>query len=330
MNSQSPQNSKPHLRKTLKRSGIAFQQHTKQDSLWSSRNGKKRSRRSALQKRSWPPRNFTRLPQQAKGTGAWGRSVGSKSSAGRTIPRVGGSRSKRRRRRNLVCRMTCWKLCGGKMSEPKLLPSNKEAEMGLIGWAMRYHPTERLKVSELVLTTDVEMFHFPAHQAIWQAMKELAGKDAPLDPVTLADRLKAAERVQDVRYDYIVSLWDAAPIANVKSYLTIIRNCAVRREYLLGVQRIEQALHDPSLAIDELDEQIDKIRIDMCLRRKQALLSMAEAATNEFDELDRRANGRNLGLGYGFQALDGYTGGMHRKELIVVAARPSVGKSMFS
>lgn len=203
----------------------------------------------------------------------------------------------------------------------------REAEKRVVGYALRYADGR----VDLLMHVHVEDFHHYAHRIVWEAVGKLVAAGAVVDAVTMADFLNSRKTLEDAGGSaYLVDLWESAPAASPAAYVKIVRANGANRHYREALAAVLGQLETEMLEEEEVEEVVERLQMQLRLRRQTKLMTMTRAGQMEFEELDQRAGGARLGLTYGFPRLDGYTGGMHRKELIIVAARPSVGKSMFA
>src|SRR6202171_4582773 len=202
--------------------------------------------------------------------------------------------------------------------------------------------TERLVLGSILLNDMVylqvagalsaEDFSLEKHRRIYGRMKDLYDRGERIDRVTLAEELMKQGQLESVDgLAYLVSLDDGLPeITNLESYARIVRNKALLRKLIFSSQRI----------IDRCligEEQPDKILASA----EEGLLKLGEASANEqlsspasiVERFPRDANAfqvprqRVRGLSRGFAKLDERTGGLPAGELIILAARPSMGKT---
>lgn len=196
--------------------------------------------------------------------------------------------------------------------------------MAVLGFCLR----SEMGRAEIMGVMGADDFYRVSHQQIWRGLAAMTARGLQVDVVTLFDFV-AQDKI-DFPAEYLVELWDAAPVLMPKDHLEIVLKASVRRHYATGLHELARRLSKEWMTEIEVEEEIEKFQLEMKVRRRTGLLGTGQAVDQEFAALDARQQGKALGLSYGFEQLDSHTGGMHRKELIVVAARPSVGKSMFA
>jgi replicative DNA helicase len=181
-------------------------------------------------------------------------------------------------------------------------------------------------------------FYRPAHQTIYDAMVELYGRGQPVDAVTVADELtRTGELTKVGGAAYLFTLVSCVPTAaNAGYYAHIVADRAVLRRLIEAGTRIVQLSHraaSGSADVGEVDQVVDRAQasvFDVTERRAgedyRRLEDVLPATLDEIEAVGRRG-GVPAGVLTGFRELDQLTGGLHPGQLIVVAARPSIGKS---
>lgn len=203
-----------------------------------------------------------------------------------------------------------------------------QAERATLG-AMLIDPDAILGVREIVSARD---FRIDRHRMLYAAYLTAvdAGNVAP-DYVTLCDILERRGELEDVGQAYMTSLLNDTPTAlNVAHYARIVARTGYLRRTISAASRIAQiAYADDDDAMDSKQEQIERIVFDLAPQRAGEGLEHIGVATSAiYDEMDRRQKGAlPPGVMTGFEKLDEMLGGLQRSDLIIVAARPSMGKT---
>jgi replicative DNA helicase len=174
-------------------------------------------------------------------------------------------------------------------------------------------------------------FYRPAHETIYNQIVDMYSRGRPIDPITLADNLREAgdlDRIGGIAYLHV--LVNAVPSAATgPHYADIVRNCALLRRALEVTKRTEQAIYEAKGDPTGIVEQAQAGLADVFDNRDQQ--TDTHVASDMEDYLDRleqlQKNGRTYGIPTGFMDLDDLTGGLHGGQLVVIAARPAIGKS---
>ena len=176
-------------------------------------------------------------------------------------------------------------------------------------------------------------FYRQAHVKIFQAMVDLHAKNEPVDLVTLSNRLKQKDQLDEIGgATYLARLVDTIPVAvNVSHYANIIRDKAALRITIQKSSNIISKCYDDSedasTIIDTAQKEILSIEVEDPDDKNYSTIS--EIAEEAFDVLDERSKhpGQITGISTGFTQLDMLTWGLQPSDLILIAARPSQGKS---
>ncbi|MSR30397.1 MAG: replicative DNA helicase [Gemmataceae bacterium] len=212
------------------------------------------------------------------------------------------------------------------------LPQSLEAERSVLGSMLR----DNTVIGDIVQVIHHDNFYSDSHQKIFQAMVSLYEKGKPVDVVVLAEELKQRNQVQDIGgYGVLAQLWDAAPTAvNAVHYSHIVRDKALVRSLILAGNEILRDAYDQVVPADELLHQATGKMLEIADKGITGkVFPMDEVLSEAFDRIDHRQTrqGHSIsGLSTGFHDLDEITAGFQNSELVIVAARPSVGKTAFA
>ncbi len=214
----------------------------------------------------------------------------------------------------------------------RLPPHNRDAERGVIGGVLRDPDT--LPTVQQVLKAD--NFYFDAHQKIYQAISDLANENQPFDLVLIHERLKRSKQLDDIGgVMYLTELWDSVPTgANAEYHAKIVRDTAMVRNLIHAGNEILRDAYDRTQSADELVSQAERKIMDIAKAGMVGeIKTLTETLHEAFTRLDSRIGKDNLavsGLPSGYVDLDNLTAGLQKSELVIVAARPSVGKTAFA
>ncbi|WP_287155770.1 replicative DNA helicase [Candidatus Solincola tengchongensis] len=209
----------------------------------------------------------------------------------------------------------------------QLPPHSLEAEQSVLG-SMLLSADAVMEVSEIL---DPEDFYKEAHAIIYRAALQLFASGEPVDPVTLSEALRAQgnlERVGD--RPYIMNLMSTVPTpANARYYAEVVSKLAVYRRLIEAAGKVAAVgYRAPEDLVEALDEAEDIIFNVAQRRRRENIKPMKELMEATFEDLEQIAEGRKqTGIPTGFTDLDELTQGLQPSDLIVIAARPSMGKT---
>lgn len=215
--------------------------------------------------------------------------------------------------------------------ELKLLPQNIEAERSVLGSILMDNDM-LMDAREFVESDD---FYRQAHKLIYQAMINLSDKSEAIDPLTLSDQLEKSNQLENVGgISYLTELAVATPTPeNVGQYAKMIKDCSTLRQLIKVTTDITQKSYDNEEDVDDLLDQatngimqVAEHRDNQDLKRIDSVLQGLLTKTQELAE-----NGQEVtGLPTGYQDFDRMTTGLHEDELVILAARPAVGKTAFA
>lgn len=212
----------------------------------------------------------------------------------------------------------------------KLPPQSQEAEVCVLG-SILIDNDAVLAVSEFLRP---EHFYNELHAKIYEAMMKLYEERLPIDIVTVADKLREMKYLKKIGGKaFLARLTDEVPTsANVESYGSIIRALAAKRELISSAARISERAFDDATPTPELLDFAEQEIFSLTQRHlKNIPSSLREVLTASFDRLDelqKRGSGLR-GTPTGFNGLDKMLAGMQDSNLLILAARPGVGKTAF-
>lgn len=208
------------------------------------------------------------------------------------------------------------------------LPNSQPLECALLG-AMLMWP----EVITMCLDADLEAeeFYLPAHQRLYQTIMDLQEEGKPVDQITVMTRLQDQDKLASAGgADYIVSLVDTAIGPSiVPSYVEEIKNKAQLRRLIQTSDEITNLAYTDSSDIDAVLDQAERSIMDVTrVRRGAEFESSREISNRVIAELNELRNHQGVtGIKTGFTDLDAITNGFQRGDLIILAARPAMGKS---
>lgn len=217
------------------------------------------------------------------------------------------------------------------MAELKLPPQNLEAEQSVLG-SILLDEEAVYKVAEFLLP---DHFYSEKHKLIFASVLDLVSKQKPIDVLTLSSLLKKKKLLQKIGgTQYLSELAANVPSsAHVEEYGKIIKETSIRRR-LIGLSGVleEMAFKEDEELEDLLDNaERDLLRIsESSIERDFVHVSRLLEETYERAEEMNKDQGSLRGIPSGFSYLDGILGGFQRSDLVILAARPSVGKTALS
>lgn len=215
---------------------------------------------------------------------------------------------------------------------PKIPPQSLEAEFSVLGGLM----LEREAFDQVADLIDINDFYKPANQMIYRVIVELHAKSQPIDLVTVTNLLQSKNELDQIGGpEYLLSLLEkVVSAANIDSHARIIREKSLLRRLIhTSTGLIEKAYGsdytDVESLIDMAESEILKVGENKISSGLIGSMDIVKSAIEKVEELYKR-KADVTGVPTGFVELDKMTSGLHGGELIIVAARPSMGKTAFS
>jgi replicative DNA helicase len=207
-------------------------------------------------------------------------------------------------------------------------PQNLDVEASLLG-SLLIDSDAFLKIGDMISADD---FFDAQHSRIFAAMRALHDKRSPIDILTLSEQLKNAEQLDSVGgASYLTELTNFVPTAaHLEQYAQIVADKAIRRRLISASQDIAAIGFDENKSLQELIEEAETRLFEVSQRHvRQDVTSLESILGESFDRLDdlHRNKGGIRGIPTGLRDLDKLLAGLQRSDLIVIAARPSMGKT---
>ncbi len=213
----------------------------------------------------------------------------------------------------------------------RLPPHSIEAEQGVLGCIL-LSPSESLGICLEKLKAGSEVFYDLRHQTLFGEFIAMYDARQPIDLITVQQRLRDLNQLDGVGgLAYLSGLMDAVPsAANLAYYLDIVREKHVLRKMLQTCTGVLGRVHEHEGEVDQLLDEVErdilKISQDRETITNRGMKDLVRGAIAMIEDYHQRAGGLT-GISTGFVDLDKMTSGMHEGEMIVIAARPSMGKT---
>ena len=212
---------------------------------------------------------------------------------------------------------------------PRVLPSAPEAEASLLGTMMVYPNAARLAMEDGLEEDD---FFSDANRRVFIACKSLYDQGSPIDPATVSTRMTDLNTLeQSGGIQYLLALTDAAVTsANTKNYVTMIRDKAIMRKMIEAAQKIADDGFEGQTDINDYLDQSEKSILNISRNRKAGEFKDSSMLMSEvISTIEKMADNKSdiTGMKTGLKDLDHTLHGLQRGDMIIVAARPSMGKT---
>ncbi|MCU0667586.1 MAG: replicative DNA helicase [Patescibacteria group bacterium] len=218
-----------------------------------------------------------------------------------------------------------------KNQDTSLQPNNPDAERSLIG-AILIDPDAIVRVADAINPED---FYEDRHRYIYEAIKVLYEKHSPIDILTLSDQLKGVGFLDVIGgASYLTELTNYVPTAaHVEEYANIVAQKSMRRRLIKASKIISETGFDETRPIQEVIESAEMELFNVSQKQvKQDISSIEDILAESFERLDElhKDKGKIRGVSTGLKDLDNILAGLQKSDLIVLAARPSMGKTALS
>lgn len=211
----------------------------------------------------------------------------------------------------------------------RMPPSSEEAERGVLGSIL----LDASRVMDLSIASQLtpDAFYVPAHRTVYETLLEMAGEGGVIDVLTVTERLQALGRLEAVGgASALDRLIDATPTAaHAEYYVDIVRQKHLLRSIISCARNTEQSCYDTAETADELLSRAEQAFLNITEGQHGSMVAWSDAVKTTMDHIERILSmHRGLtGVSTGFLNLDRKLQGLRNGEMIVLAARPSMGKT---
>ncbi|MEW6378788.1 MAG: replicative DNA helicase [bacterium] len=207
-------------------------------------------------------------------------------------------------------------------------PQDRDAERAVLG-AICLEPESITKIIDII---QPDRFYDPAHRKIFTSMLDLHNRGILPDSVTLKDELISRNELDEVGgVSYLMTLMDSTPTAaNIKSYAQILHKKFLARQLIAAATQIAQRGYEEQKEIENLLDDAERLIFNISeTRAHQGVQSIRSIISNSFQLIEKlyESKTRVTGLPTGFVDFDSMTSGLQNTDLVIIAARPSMGKT---
>src|SRR5215467_2954499 len=217
-----------------------------------------------------------------------------------------------------------------RQSLERTLPHNVDAEKSVLG-AILVNNENYYRVMEGLRPED---FYLDAHRVIFRQMVELIERSRAIDLITIQEELVRASQLESAGgIGYLASLLDGIPhLINIEHYIEIIREKSLLRQMVNATNKIMAECFDQAVPAEEILDRAEKALFDLSEKRiKTGFVAVRDMEASATRLLEKLYNEREMitGVATGYVDLDRMTSGLQRADLVILAARPSTGKTAF-
>lgn len=217
------------------------------------------------------------------------------------------------------------------MLQDRIPPQSIEAEQAVLG-SVFLDPDAVVEAMEYITDKD---FYRRSHQLIFQIMVSLNDKSEAIDVITVKDQLESLNLLEDVGgLNYLTELALVVPTAaNVGHYAKIVEQKSLLRNLIATATTIVTNGFEQTDSVETILDEAEKMILEVSEKRNRAgFLAISDVLNMSFEQINKLSQQEEeiTGLPTGYQALDKMTAGLQSEELIILAARPAVGKTAFA
>ncbi len=210
------------------------------------------------------------------------------------------------------------------------MPQNLEAEQSVLGSML----IDKTAIAQAAEVLNAEDFYRDSHKVIFSAIKELYQKDTPIDMITLIDYLRSTEKLDGAGgITYITEISSSVPsTANLYSYIKIVEDKSILRKLIRSSTEIIETSYNKQDNVESVIDLAEKKIFNLAEKKNTSDFEpMNTVLERGFLEIERLFNnkGETTGVPSGFKDLDDKTSGFQSGDMVLIAARPSMGKTTF-
>ena len=211
--------------------------------------------------------------------------------------------------------------------QTKSMPHDLEAEQAVLG-SMFFGADAVLETIEVLRSDD---FYAPIHRTVYDAMTELFSQNSPIDIITLKAKLEEKSLMETIGgMDYILSLASSMSTwANLKHHIKIVENKSMLRKLIRAAASISSKSYEQSHSVENIIDEAEKEIFSILTSRNTGFVHVRDAMAEAVERLEKlsKNNDKITGLETKFADFDRKTAGLQSGDLIIIAARPSMGKT---
>ncbi len=213
----------------------------------------------------------------------------------------------------------------------KVPPQNLEAEQSVLGGLL----LDNLALNTVLELLETSDFYSEAHRKIFSSIVELSNRNEPCDLITLSNILKDQKRIEQVGGTaYLASLVDNVPSAvNIAYYAKIIKEKSILRRLIGTATEILNKSYDAGMDIDSVLDEAEHAIFEISENKiRPSFYPIRDIIKDSFKTIERLYTKKELvtGVATGFDKIDDITSGLQKSDLIIIAGRPSMGKTAFA
>lgn len=214
--------------------------------------------------------------------------------------------------------------------EFKALPKNLEAEQAVLGIILNNSKA----IEDVIITLKPNDFYDTKHSIIFTSMLEMYSKDVNIDLITLNEELRKKDNLQDIGgITYLSELMGGVTMAdNIKNYADIVKEKSARRKLIGAAQNLISKSYDSSHEIKEIISAAEDTIYTISENKDSKVQKIGDSVDKTISNIEKiyQQGGGLIGISSGFSKVDKCLNGLQKGDFIILAARPSMGKTAFA
>jgi replicative DNA helicase len=210
------------------------------------------------------------------------------------------------------------------------LPNSKIAEQVIISHIL----TNKPKFEIIFNRVSIDMFYFNEYKDIYEVASDLYKRNIEINFDTVYSNLDVIEGYKTADYNFVLTelINKSVTAVDLETYLILLLDKYLRRNLILSVNNVSKLAYDNSLSLENIFDQAEQLLLNVTQKKPNlGLLPASEVLLETFIELEKRSKSGHLaGISSGFFDLDLLTQGFQKSDLIIIAGRPSMGKTAFA
>jgi len=210
------------------------------------------------------------------------------------------------------------------------LPNSKIAEQVIISHIL----TNKPKFEIIFNRVSIDMFYFNEYKDIYDVASDLYKRNIEINFDTVYSNLDVIEGYETADYNFVLTelINKSVTAGDLETYLILLLDKYLRRNLILSVNNVSKLAYDNSLSLENIFDQAEQLLLNVTQKKPNlGLLPASEVLLETFIELEKRSKSGHLaGISSGFFDLDLLTQGFQKSDLIIIAGRPSMGKTAFA
>jgi len=210
------------------------------------------------------------------------------------------------------------------------LPNSKMAEQAIISHILLNKPKSEIIFNRI----SGDMFYCSEYRNIYEASAEFYKRNIEINFDTVHSELKFIKKYRITNYDLVLTelINQSVIVGDLETYLILLLDKYLRRSLILSVNNVSRLAYDNSLSLENIFDQAEQLLFNVTQKKPNlGLLPASEVLLETFLDLEKRSkNGELAGISSGFFDLDLLTQGFQKSDLIIIAGRPSMGKTAFA